>query len=103
MQTIEEVVAEGMVSPYRGSEATYTDVKEQIRKRFGDAAADEFNPYFDAMPYMSWLAFGYRVKPGEKALRSSTVCEVKDGLGNVTRKFRRSVALFYKSQVQKEA
>lgn len=89
------------MSPYKGSEATYLDVKEQIRARWGDDLAEDFDPYHDAMPLVSWTAYGYRVRKGEKALKSITFLEVKNEKGEVVRKVRRAINLFHHCQVLK--
>ncbi len=98
MKTIQQTLA----SPWRGSEATYEMVKEQVRERWGDEVAEEFNPAEDAMPLLSWASYGYRVKKGEKALRSITFVEIKNGKGEVEKKIRRVIHLFHKRQVVKE-
>ena len=92
-----------LVSPYKGSEATYEAVREQLRERYGDECADEFDPYSDAMPYSSWLIYGFRVKKGEKALKSVTFVEVRDQDDKVMKKIRRVVNLFHRRQVEKVA
>ncbi len=96
MPSIKEIL-----SPYKGSEATYEAVKAQIAERWGDELAEAFDPHTDCMPYSSWLTFGYRVKKGEKALKSVTFVEVLDEKGKVVRKIRRTVCLFHKQQVKK--
>lgn len=96
MQSIAEIV-----SPYRGSEKTYEMVKEQVRERWGDECAEEFDPHCDAMPYASWVAYGYQVRKGESALKSITYLDVKDEEGHIAQKVRRSVNLFHKCQVTK--
>lgn len=98
MQSIKEVV-----SPYQGSEKTYEMVKEQIAERWGEEVAEDFDPYTDAMPLVSWAAYGYRVKKGQKALKSVTFVEVKNDKGEVERKIKRTVNLFHKRQVEKAA
>lgn len=90
-----------LVSPYQGSETTYEMVKEQIAERWGAEAAEEFDPKRDAMPFASWLNYGYRVRKGEKALKSITFIEAKDEKGEVERKIRRTISLFHKRQVEK--
>lgn len=90
-----------IISPWRGSEQTAEAVREQIRERFGDEAADEFDPVTDAMPLVSWAAYGYRVRRGEKALKSVTYVEIKDDEGTAEKKIRRSINLFHKRQVEK--
>ena len=94
-------MADALVSPYRGSEQTYEMVREQIRERWGDECADEFDPHTDAMPLVSWASYGYRVKAGSKALKSVTYVEVKNDKGEVEKKIRRVVNLFHKRQVEK--
>ncbi|OHA37770.1 MAG: hypothetical protein A3H57_04825 [Candidatus Taylorbacteria bacterium RIFCSPLOWO2_02_FULL_43_11] len=100
MQSIKEIA---LASPYRGSEKTCEMVREQIRERWSDELADEFDPYTDAMPAVSWMAYGYRIRKGEKALKSVTFVEVKDEKGEVVRKIRRVVNLFHHCQVLKLA
>jgi hypothetical protein len=101
MKSIREVVSDSLVSPYRGSEATYEMVKEQVRERWGDECAEEFDPHTDAMPLLTWASYGYRVKKGEKSLKSVTYVEVKNDKGEIEKKIRRFVNLFHKNQVQK--
>lgn len=93
-------ISENLVSPWRGSEATAEDVREQIRERWGDEVAEEFDPHTDAMPFSSWLKQGYGVKKGSKALKSITIVEVKDDEGKLVRKFPRTVCLFHRKQVE---
>ncbi len=95
-------IKEALVSPWRGSEKTAEDVREQVRERFGDDAAEDFDPSSDAMPFSAWLAHGYQVRKGSKALKSITIVEVKDPDDEKkVRKIRRTVCLFHKRQVQK--
>ena len=100
MQSIKEIA---LASPYRGSEKTYEMVKEQTRERWGDELADEFDPYTDCMPLVSWTAYGYRVRKGEKALKSVTYVEVKNEKEEIVRTIRRSINLFHHCQVLKVA
>lgn len=95
-------IRETLVSPWRGSEKTAEDVREQVRERFGDEAAEEFDPAADAMPFSSWLAQGYAVRKGSKALKSTTVLEMKDPDDEKrVRKVRRVVNLFHRKQVER--
>lgn len=91
-----------LVSPYKGSEATYEMVREQIAERWGEDAAEEFDPHHDAMPFASWLTYGYRVRKGEKALKSITFIEAKNEKGEVEKKIRRTICLFHRRQVEKD-
>lgn len=97
MKSIQE-----LVSPYKGSEQTYEMVKEQIAERWGEDAAEEFDPTRDAMPFACWLNYGYRVRKGEKALKSITFIEAKNEKGEVERKIRRTISLFHRRQVEKD-
>ena len=97
MQSIQEK----LVSPYRGSEKTYELVRKQVRERYGDECAESFDPSCDAMPFVCWANYGYRVKRGEKAFRSVTVIEMKNDKGEVQMRYPRSVLLFHKKQVEK--
>lgn len=98
MKSIKEIV---LASPYRGSEKTYEMVKAQIAERWGKEVADEFNPHTDAMPYSSFAAYGYKIRKGERALKSVTFIDVLDSEGRFVKKIRRSVNLFHKLQVEK--
>ena len=57
----------------------------------------------------TWNALGYRVKKGEKAIRSVTYVEGTDQTGGVeedeeeqdVRTYRKTVYLFYRTQVEK--
>jgi hypothetical protein len=104
MKSVKEIVnvTDEVLSPYRGSEATYEMVKDQIRERWGDESADSFDPYHDALPFASWASYGYRVRKGEKALKSITFVETDEEDGPA-RKIRRTVNLFHKNQVEKAA
>ena len=76
-------------------------VQDQLRERYGDEVADEFDASVDAMPLISWAAYGYRVRKGEKALKSITYVEVKNEKDEVIKKIKRTVNLFHRRQVQK--
>jgi hypothetical protein len=89
------------VSPYTGSEATKKMVEAQIRARWGEAAVEEYDPYTNCMTYRAWVVKRQmRVKKGERALKSITLCEAKDKKTGVTRKFSRPVFLFFHRQVE---
>lgn len=92
--------AVNLISNYRGSENTKKKVEEQIRQRFGEEAATAYDPRRNCLTFRLWLKKGYRVKMGEKAIRSVTLLERKDAKGNVIGRFPKSVFLFYQSQVE---
>lgn len=93
--------ADKPISPYTGSEKTREMVAEQIRERWGEHEAQAYDPYKNALTFKKWIELGFRVKKGEKALRSVTYAEIKDKQGNVAKRFSRTVSLFYYLQVQK--
>lgn len=99
MKTVQEVLK----SPWRNSEKTEKVVREQLRARYGDDVADEFDASKDAMPYASWLFFGYKVRPKERSLKSITYVDVKNEKGEVEKKIRRTCNLFHRLQVEKIA
>lgn len=92
-----------MQTNYQGSAATKKMVTEQITLRFGQEAAQNYNPYVNCRTYKSWLAAGYKVRRGEKALKSITYVEVKDESGEVVKKYPKTVNLFYEKQVEEIA
>jgi len=90
-----------MPTNYRGSEATRNMVAEQIASRFGPEEARNYDPYTNCMTFRQWLAAGYRVKRGERSLKSVTYIEVKDENDEVVKKYPKTVNLFYIRQVEK--
>ena len=100
MQSVKQIVSAPLMSTYKGSERTYEDVREQLRKRFGDDVADEYDPYSDCMTFSSWLAQGYIVRKGQKALKSITIVEVRDKDDKIVKKICRNVKLFHRRQVE---
>jgi hypothetical protein len=102
MEHISEIInKEIQRSAYKGSKKTYENVKEQIRERYGDTEAERYDPYFLARTYRQWLKIGYRVKPGEKALKSTTMVEKRNEKGELVRRYPKKINLFYETQVEK--
>ena len=88
-------------TPYRGSEATASRVKAEIERRFGLKAASEYDPRHNTRTFAEWRKIGYKVKPGEKAIKSVTVIEEKDEQGKVVKQYPRTVDLFFVNQVER--
>ena len=87
-------------TPWRGSPATYKMVYDQIKARWGEDMAKRYNPSRNARTWNSWKESGFRVKRGEKALKSVTFKEiVKDG--EVVDVYRKTVNLFYFPQLER--
>ena len=84
---------------YRGSKSTAECVGAQIVERYGEAEAKNYNPQLNCKTFKQWIQDGFKVKKGEKALKSYTLIEMKDKHGDVTKR-RRTVNLFYILQVE---
>jgi antirestriction protein ArdC len=92
---------------WRGSVNTAATVKQEIADRWGEAEAKRYNPTKNCFTFKTWEALGYRVKKGEKAIRSVTYIEVteqnaREGEALVIRKYPKTVCLFYITQVEKK-
>ncbi|MFH1712911.1 MAG: hypothetical protein ABH896_01870 [Candidatus Jacksonbacteria bacterium] len=90
-----------IISNYQGSVYTYKMVKAQIKDRWGEQAAQEYNPLKNCLTLPVWNSLGYRIRKGEKSIRSITFIKELDDAGNVINTFPRSVFLFFKTQVEK--
>lgn len=101
MEIIKDVLEAAAKSPYKGSILTSAIVAEEIKNRWGEKELERFNPYKTVRTYNSWLEIGYRVKRGEKAIRSFTFLKQLDAQGNVVRCYKKTVCLFYYLQVTK--
>ena len=96
------------LSHWKGSDKTAA-VREEIAKRWGEEEAQQYNPLTNCFTLKIWNKLGYRVKKGEKAIRSLTYVEAKDqeekevtvGEEAEARKYPKTVYLFYRTQVEK--
>ena len=98
--SIKEILT-GPVNSYKGSEATKSLVEKEIQKRWGKAELKNYNPKYTARTFHSWLSLGFKIKRGEKAIKSITFIEQKDKDGNTISKVKRPCFLFYYLQVEK--
>ena len=87
-------------SNYRGSEETYRRVASQIAERWGQDEVANYDPYQNCMGVKSWNCAGFKIKKGEKSLKSITIIEKLDSEGNVISKYPRTANLFYIKQVE---
>jgi hypothetical protein len=101
MEIIQEVLEAVSKSPYKGSLLTCALVAEEIKSRYGEKELENFDPYRTVRTYKNWLEIGYRVKRGEKAIRSFTFLKEKDAQDNVVKCYKKTVCLFYYLQVEK--
>ena len=93
---------------WRGSAKTADAVREEIARRWGDEEAAKYGPLTNCFTIQTWNKLGYRVKKGEKAIRSITYVEATSNTGEddedaeadlVT--YPKTVYLFYRTQVEK--
>jgi hypothetical protein len=63
---------------WRGSAKTADAVREEIARRWGQEEAKQYDPFTNCFTLQTWNKLGYRVKKGEKAIRSITYVEAKD-------------------------
>jgi len=89
------------VAQWRGSEQTASQVRGEIAKRWGDQEAEQYDPRQNCFTFKTWRTKGYHVKKGEKAIRSMTLREVTDQDTQETKKYPKTVYLFYIRQVEK--
>ena len=85
-------------TPWRGSQETYKMVYNQIAARWGEDFARRFDPARNCRTYRGWLECGFRVRRGEKALKSVTYVPVEKD-GEVVDLYRKTVNLFYFPQL----
>ena len=90
-----------IISTWTGSQDTFEVVRKQIGERWGEAEVLNYDPAGNCLTFNQWLKNGYKVKKGEKAIKSYTFREMKDEKGEVVKSFRISVNLFYVKQVEK--
>ena len=61
-----------LASVWKGSKYTMSDIAHQIAHRFGEEALKEYDPQVNCFTFKGWNDRGYKVKAGEKALRTVT-------------------------------
>jgi len=91
---------------WRGSEKTADAVREEIANRWGAEEAEQYDPMKNCFTLQTCNILGYKVKKGEKAIRSMTLVEVKDeteeGEEAEVHTYPKTVYLFYIKQVKKK-
>jgi len=99
MKSISQII-DCPVSAYTGSKETLALVSEQVKAKYGPSELKNLDCYHNMRTYQSWLKLGFKVRRKEKAIRSITFVEQKDQDGNVLKRYRRPVFLFYYRQVE---
>lgn len=90
---------EKISSNWTGSETTENLVRKQILARWGAEEAQKYDPKVNCLTIRKWNENGYRVKEGEKALKSYIVIKKKDEKGEIISKYPKQINLFYQKQV----
>lgn len=91
-------------SDWTGSENTFNLVHKQIAERWGAEEAERYNPKDNCLTFKKWLANGYVVRKGEKAIRSFVIVEKIDKqTGEVIARRPKTISLFYEKQVEPKA
>lgn len=99
MDSIKQVTtAEIEPSNYTGSKYTFEMVLKQIKDRWPDQA-DKYDPLRSCFTYRQWLDRGFRVRRGEKSIRSVTWIDGIDRKTGEERKFTKQIFLFFFTQV----
>lgn len=92
---------ESKLSNWTGSANTAEIVRRQIIARWGESEASNYDPKRNCLTFNQWHKLGYRVRKGEKALKSFVVIEEKDEQGKVRCTYPKQISLFYVRQVDK--
>ncbi len=77
---------------YTGSKVTAEIVKSTLKERYGEEVANNWRPEF-TRTFRNWLMLGYRVLPGQKAIRTFTLIKGKDD-----KTWKKPVFLFHINQ-----
>jgi hypothetical protein len=87
-----------ILTNWTGSSKTEELVREQIKERWGEDEAEDYDPRFSCRTLPQWRRMGMKIKPGSKALRSFVLLQEKDEKGKVIRKRFKTVYLFHTKQ-----
>lgn len=85
---------------WKGSRQTADMVRKQITQRFGPEAAEAYDPTKSARPFQEWLRLGFKVKQGEKGLKSLIFLDLKDKQGKVVGRRPKIIFLFHERSVE---
>lgn len=94
------------IAQWKGSEKTADQVREEIARRYGEEEAKKYDPQINCFTLPTWNRLGFKVRKGEKSIRSMTLIEEKDpkakeGEQTEKRTYPKTVYLFYIKQVEK--
>jgi len=83
---------------YTGSQKTAQMVATQIMERYGKNEVKKYEPKENCRTFKQWLDIGYRVRKGEKAIKSYIVLRFENKKGELTSRLK-TINLFYIKQV----
>ncbi len=89
-----ESVSEVLATNWSGSQRTAEMVRCQIKDRFGSEAAAQYDPASNALTFREATKRGYKVKKGERSLKSIVFIEKNEPNGQL-RKIPRTCHLFF--------
>ena len=104
IEQMEKILKDIDVSKWKGSPYTKANIANQITQRWGEDAAKEYNPETNCFTFRGWQDRAYKIKKGEKALRSITFVKSKEVDKDGKEKFSsypKGVCLFFIRQVEK--
>lgn len=87
-------------SPFSGSPLTKAIVEEQIKAMYGETELQNLDCFHSLRTFSAWLKLGFKVRKGEKAIRSYTYVERKSPTGVVLDKYKKNISLFYYRQLE---
>src|SRR5437764_6402357 len=92
---------------WKGSVNTADQVRKEIARRYGEKEAKNYDPQVNCFTLPTWNKLGFKVRKGEKAIRSMTFLEKEDqptqeGEQSEVHKYPKTVYLFYVKQVEKK-
>lgn len=88
------------VATWKGSPHTAIMVASQIEERWGTEEVKKYDPTTNCFTFNAWHAKGFKVKKGEKALKSVTFVDVSKDDAEREKLLPRNVSLFYYLQVE---
>lgn len=91
---------EKITSNWTGSETTESLVRKQVLARWGAEEAERYNPKTNCLTIKQWNNGGFRVKKGEKALKSYIYIKKQDKDGQTVSTYPKQINLFYEKQVE---
>ena len=84
-----------LVSSYKSGTKSVEFVRQQLLEKYGKEISESYDPRFHVFTMKDLNQAGYRVRKGEKALKSFVVREVAGEEGKAARRYVKPVNLFH--------